>query len=276
MAHAQRWFIPLAQQILLHHNSAKRTVFIGLNGCQGSGKSTLTDFLKEFIQHITPLNVATLSLDDFYLSRSQRRDLSVKIHPLLSTRGVPGTHDTKNIEAVFCSLKKGELVEIPRFDKATDDPKPTSQWTKITDPVDIVIFEGWCWGVQPQTAADLIAPVNDLERLEDELGVWRSYVNTRLTLDYLPLYQYMTYWITLRAPSFKQVLDWRIEQEHKLHQTVAGSSAKKGLMTDKQISRFIQFYQRLTEVALEQNQYPWDWVIKLDNQRNILSSGSIK
>ena len=31
--------------------------------------------------------------DDFYLTQAQRQDLAQQIHPLLKSRGVPGTHD---------------------------------------------------------------------------------------------------------------------------------------------------------------------------------------
>ena len=35
----------------------------------------------------------TFSMDDLYLGRAARVDLARRIHPLLATRGVPGTHD---------------------------------------------------------------------------------------------------------------------------------------------------------------------------------------
>ena len=39
------------------------------------------------------MRCARLSLDDFYLTRAQREELARTQHPLLRTRGVPGTHD---------------------------------------------------------------------------------------------------------------------------------------------------------------------------------------
>ena len=114
---ALKWFTPLSQQIIKHHNGANRPVFIGVNGCQGSGKSTLCDYLKWTIESQSPLKVVSLSLDDFYLSRSERLALSVKIHPLFETRGVPGTHDTALLQTVLSSLQNQTDVSIPRFDK---------------------------------------------------------------------------------------------------------------------------------------------------------------
>ena len=34
-----------------------------------------------------------LSLDDLYLPKAERLRLARDVHPLLATRGVPGTHD---------------------------------------------------------------------------------------------------------------------------------------------------------------------------------------
>ena len=36
-----------------------------------------------------------LSIDDYYYSKIDRYNISQQIHPLLMTRGVPGTHDIK-------------------------------------------------------------------------------------------------------------------------------------------------------------------------------------
>src|SRR5690606_41264080 len=39
------------------------------------------------------LRVAIISLDDVYLTHDARQHLAATVHPLLQTRGVPGTHD---------------------------------------------------------------------------------------------------------------------------------------------------------------------------------------
>ncbi len=65
---------------------------IGIAGAQGSGKSTLVRDLAERLAG-DGLRVATLSLDDLYLTRAVRQDLAARVHPLFATRGVPGTHD---------------------------------------------------------------------------------------------------------------------------------------------------------------------------------------
>ncbi|MBA6365599.1 kinase, partial [Colwellia sp. BRX8-8] len=40
---------PLAERILGQFKKHNTPYFVGINGCQGSGKSTLTDFLAEYL-----------------------------------------------------------------------------------------------------------------------------------------------------------------------------------------------------------------------------------
>lgn len=268
---AQKWFIPMADTLALHSNGASGPVMLGLNGCQGSGKSTLASFLYDYLTEQHQLNVCCLSLDDFYYSHSHRLDLSVKVHPLFQVRGVPGTHDTSVMKSVLASLKEGSgEVIVPRFNKATDDPFPPEKWSKISLPVDVVIFEGWCWGVDHQPKSALVDPVNALEKEEDELGVWRSQVNEQLRLCYEPLYAYMDYWCMFKAPSFQVVHQWRTEQEARLAASLQGQDTTR-LMNEQQIKRFVSYYQRLTEYGLETLPNKCDWIFCLDEKRHIVS-----
>ncbi|WP_026374999.1 kinase [Aestuariibacter salexigens] len=268
---AQNWYNPLIDNILLHHDDAKRPFCVGINGCQGSGKSTLSDYLCEKLQAEHGLNVAVLSLDDFYLSKEQRAALAIKVHPMLSTRGVPGTHSVSLIEKTLDRLSEYGTASIPRFNKANDDPFPVTQWPTMNTPVDIVLFEGWCWGVAPQTEQQLIAPVNQLEEHNDALGVWRHFVNQQLNQFYQPLYQRMDYWLMLKSPSFDCVFNWRCEQEQKLALKMKDKGAT-ALMSDAQIATFIQYYQRLTEHALATLPARCNCVLELDAQRNIVNA----
>lgn len=264
---AQKWFIPLAEDLAMHYNSAIKPYFVGINGCQGSGKSTLCDFLVYYLSQHKGLNVVSLSLDDFYFDQSHRNALAVKVHPLLATRGVPGTHNTPLALKTFDQLGQYGTASIPRFNKATDNPYSVIEWPVVNTPVDIVLMEGWCWGVMPQEETALSTPVNTLEKQEDPLGIWSRYVNRQLTEHYLPLYERMQCWIMLKAPSFDQVYQWRTEQEHKLAARVG--SDHPGIMTDQQIARFIQHYQRLTEHGLSTLPARCDYVFHLDAQRQI-------
>ena len=83
---------PLAEDIASHVPAGG--LVVGICGAQGSGKSTLTAVLRKLLE-MRGLRVASLSLDDLYLTRGERRELAARIHPLLATRGVPGTHDVE-------------------------------------------------------------------------------------------------------------------------------------------------------------------------------------
>ena len=209
----------------------------------------------------------TVSLDDFYLSKQHRKQLAENIHPLLKTRGVPGTHDTRLAEQTFNALGNGSKVALPRFNKAVDDPFPMESWPVISAPVDIVLMEGWCWGVDAQNERQLATPVNSLEAEEDPNGTWRGFVNNKIASEYESLYDFMQYWVMLKGPSFEHVYNWRCEQEHKLAMKTAQTGA--GIMTDEQILRFIQHYQRLTEHAFTTLPEKCNQVLELDENRVI-------
>jgi D-glycerate 3-kinase len=270
-AAAQTYFVPLAENIALHHKRAKSTFYVGINGCQGSGKSTLAAFLHDYLSETKQLNVVVLSLDDFYLSQAAREQLANTVHPLFKTRGVPGTHDISLMRKVLSDLSAQNVdLALPRFNKALDNPFAADYWPRIQSPVDIVIFEGWCWGVTAQHQRELVPPVNALEYNEDKDAVWRDYVNQQLARHYQPLYAYMQHWIMFQAPSFAEVFAWRAEQERKLA-TVTPCDQVSHVMDETQIARFIQFYQRLTEHALRTLPAHCHDVFVLNNRREILT-----
>ena len=268
---AEDYFIPLAEEIKLHQLSAKTTYFVGINGSQGSGKSTLSAFIKDYLTETYGMNVVVMSLDDFYLSRIERQIIATDVHPLFTTRGVPGTHNMHLAKSVMHNLKHQQPTTIPRFNKATDNPHPASYWTKVSSAVDIVIFEGWCWGVEPQTPEQLTQPVNGLEAIEDDNAAWRNHVNLQLSLHYKPLYSWMNKWVMLKAPCFEDIYAWRLEQEQKLIAATANNDKNnnQGIMDEQQVQRFIEHYQRLTEHALDTLPNTSDHVFELNHERAI-------
>ena len=90
---ALEWFLPLKDQIIAKLRSQVSTLkVVGINGAQGTGKSTLAKLLQRLIS-ADGFNVVNLSIDEFYYAGKKREALSRSIHPLLRSRGVPGTHD---------------------------------------------------------------------------------------------------------------------------------------------------------------------------------------
>lgn len=250
--HAKKWFDPLAVSLVKFQADAGAPVLVAVNGCQGSGKSTLADYLVASLSSSHNVSVVALSLDDFYYTHAQRVDLAQTVHPLLLTRGVPGTHDMRLLNATLDGLMGGSeqsATSIPRFDKARDDRRAESEWDSVKSPVDIVIIEGWCVGALAQSERQLVEPVNALEAEEDQYGQWRSHVNQILAEQFPPLYRRVHQWVMLQAPSFDGVYRWRLEQERKLVDSLPPSSALK-LMSDAEIARFIQYYQRITKQCL--------------------------
>jgi D-glycerate 3-kinase len=264
---AQKWFTPLCERLLKHQEGASKPFVVGINGCQGSGKSTLTSFIEAFLTSVHGKRVVSLSIDDFYLDQSQRNALAIKVHPLLKTRGVPGTHDTTLALTTLRQLDSGQPTALPRFNKATDNPQPKAQWPVVSESPDFVILEGWCVGVPAQSADDVKRPINHLEEVDDPLGIWRSFVNTELAGEYQALFNKIDYSVMLKAPSFDCVYQWRLEQEHKLAASVQGKGA--GIMSDEEVANFVQHYQRITEHALDCLPDTCDTVFKLDSTRTI-------
>lgn len=279
LQHAQFWFDPLAGALALHQKGAGRAVLVAINGCQGSGKTTLCDYLRAVLEAEYGMQAVSLSLDDFYLTREERLRLAAEVHPLFATRGVPGTHDLGLLNRTLDGLlapRDSTPVAVPRFDKAVDDRRPPASWDTILPPVQLVLLEGWCLGARPQPAAQLAEAVNELERVEDPEGRWRVYVNEVLEREFLPLYQRVDQWVMLQAPSFACVHRWRLEQEQKLAATVTDSgpgAASGGLMSDAELVRFIQHYQRLTEDCLARLPELVHYLYTLDEERQI-SAGS--
>jgi D-glycerate 3-kinase len=244
---------PAAERIARRRRELGRPIVAGLCGTQGSGKSTMAAFLKVLLD-AQGLTTAVLSLDDIYLTLPQREQLARDVHPLLKTRGVPGTHDTGLGIALMDVLGDGPAeVSMPRFDKAQDTRADASTWPRVQAPVDVILFEGWCVGARPQDEAALAIPVNALERDEDKDGAWRRYVNDRLRTDYAALFGRIDILAMLQAPGFEAVFSWRSLQEEKLAAKVARERLTgTRVMTPDQIRRFLMFYQRITETILQE------------------------
>ncbi len=254
---------------LVQQRRDKQALFLGISGAQGTGKSTLADFLQLALEEGEGWHVANLSIDDFYLTKSERKRLSETVHPLLLTRGVPGTHDLRLLSTCIEQLRhldSGKKLSLPRFSKAHDDRAAADTWPAVTGPIDLIILEGWCVGSKPQAADVLSQPVNKLEHERDLTGEWRHFVNERLEKDYVDLFAELDILLFLQAPSFEVVYRWRLEQEEKL----AGKSSENriGIMSPAEIVNFIQHYERLTRANLHSLPLTADIVLELDDNHD--------
>lgn len=234
---------------------------VGLCGAQGSGKSTLARQVQADLEG-RGLATVILSLDDLYLTKARRNRLANEVHPLLATRGPPGTHDVALGADLLGRLKAGESVVLPVFDKIGDDRAPPEALRRA-GPADVVLFEGWCVGARPQPEVLLQAPINALERERDVDGRWRAFVNRALAEDYPALFAPIDRLVMLRAPGFEVVARWRLEQEAS---NLAGRSGGRA-MDEGEVGQFIQHYERLTRWMLEETPGRADLVLDLDAAR---------
>ena len=241
------YLIPLCFWIVNKRFNKSKTLMIGLSGGQGSGKTTISSLISMILKIYFNKKVFKISIDDFYKTRRERYDLSKNKHPLLKTRGVPGTHDIEMLLNFFNQLKNSKFKTflLPKFDKSIDDRCKKNRWYKIKTRPDVVILEGWCVGAKPQNKKQLNRPINILEKKEDISAKWRQYVNFQLKTKYKRLFSQLENIIYLKAPSFNLLRSWRIKQEKKLKKNIKKNVTSKA-MTNKEVLRFMMHYQRIT------------------------------
>ena len=241
------FLIPVSFWISKRTNK-KKPLMIGLAGGQGSGKTTISSILTLILKKYFKLKVFKVSIDDFYKTRKDRKLLSKNKHPLLMTRGVPGTHDIDLMLKFFKKVKSKSFknITIPKFNKAIDDRCKKSLWYKLKSKPDVVIFEGWCVGAKAQTNKQLKNPINSLERVHDQDIKWRSHVNNQLKTKYKTLFKQLDGLLYLKAKNFDILRNWRLKQERKLWiQTKSKKNLK--IMSSGDVTNFMQTYQRITQ-----------------------------
>lgn len=252
----------VAEALATARTLTPRTPVFAISGLQGSGKSTLAAQIAERAE-ADGLRVALLSLDDLYLTRDQRQRLARDVHPLLATRGPPGTHDVALGCRVLDALREGEGIALPRFDKLADDRVTDAGEIRQEGRVDLVLFEGWCVGAIAEDEAALAVPLNALERDEDADGRWRRYCNDALRRDYPALWSRIDALWFLQPPGFEIVRTWRWQQE----QAMVSRDPARGGMDRAQLDRFIQHYERTSRHLLATLPATADRVIRLDEAR---------
>ena len=102
-------YIPMSFWIENKCKEKGGTLFLGLSGGQGSGKTTTAEVLKIILKKFFKRKIHVSSIDDFYKTLKDRKKISNSIHPLFETRGVPGTHDINLIRKFFSYIKKKKI-----------------------------------------------------------------------------------------------------------------------------------------------------------------------
>ena len=234
-----------------------------ISGSQGVGKSTISNLLKLVIEKYYKKKVMLLSIDNYYLSKTQRFKLAKKIHPLLLTRGVPGTHNIKKLYQDINQFNKQKFpITIPYFDKINDD---IIKKRKIINNAQILLLEGWCCGSLPIKTKYLNQNVNQLESKYDKKNIWRKYYNSMLKSEYRKVFSMFNKKIYIQPPSFKYVLKWRSLQE----KNNAKKSNSKNFMNNNMLKKFIQHYEKITKWMMKTMPHEVDILIKIDKNQKI-------
>ncbi|RFU35818.1 hypothetical protein B7463_g532, partial [Scytalidium lignicola] len=245
-----------------HHPSSP--FFIGLNGVQGAGKTTLVSALSNTLRTQEHLETLVVSIDDFYLPHKAQETLARehKDNPLVQHRGEPGTHDVAFLKSFFEALRDGKETKVPIYDKSAfqgqGDRVSEDKWQVVNAPsqprIRVVIFEGWCVGFRAistaevkikqdvaKVAAGTSTQVKTLQknRLEDLL-----FVNEKLRA-YDTITDMFDAFIHIDAEETGYVYEWRLQQEAALRK-------ERGTgMTDEQVIRFVDGYYPAYELYTE-------------------------
>ena len=228
-----------------------QTAIAGIQGGQGTGKSTLARYLACRLR-AEGRRVVSFSIDDFYTSDADRRQLAAQ-HPGNSyyqlPRGMPGTHRTALLHASLAALKVGKDVDLPVFDKSAHQGRGdiSPRVVPVRERQDLVLFEGWCTGIPTTSTEELTAlcqrlgltdlwPLPPAEHTDAVLAQLGAYQPAWALIDFLIM-------LLPDSPLLNET--WRLEQERDLI-----ARAGTGL-TGEQIREMVRHFTPLTCLCYE-------------------------
>ena len=257
----KKFILPIVEDI----NYSPYNKFL-LSGSQGVGKTTLLKLIKIIIKKKFNKKILSISLDDFYFDKKEREKISKNKHPLLKTRGVPGTHDIEYLLQTIKRFNESKYpIKLPLFDKLSDSRKKKQKLIKTK--CDILILEGWCVGCPPISRKYLMSNINTLERQFDTNGKWREYYSKQIKTKYSKVFGKFNSVIYFKTPSFAHVLRWRIKQENHLRKL--NIKHKSSGMSPKEIVNFVQHYEKITKWMLKIMPHLANIVLYVDKDQKI-------
>ncbi|KAG0147892.1 hypothetical protein CROQUDRAFT_42095 [Cronartium quercuum f. sp. fusiforme G11] len=245
-------------------SSTIRPLFVGLQGCQGIGKTTITENISKKLRNDPyNLNVLTISLDDLYLTRSSQIELEINRpnNDLLKGRGLAGTHDLPKMIELFKSLETinqmtiPRIIKIPKYDKSAynglGDREKELKIYEFNNKLDIIILEGWMTGFEPistnqlkqkyeESNQDFNKSINYVKGQKfDNL----SQINNLLIPYQNEIWNKLDLLIKFKPSDLNYVYPWRLEQE----ETMKSKNGGKG-MTEEEVKSFISRYMTSYEL----------------------------
>jgi D-glycerate 3-kinase len=242
--------VPLVRDMLHAHTKGKTTI-VGVQGGQGTGKTTLVTFLRDGLRAMG-YRVSNFSIDDFYTSYKKRQQLA-RAYPhnpfYAIPRGMPGTHRVRLLLSVLRKAKAGKPFTIPQFDKSLHRAAGDvlKKRIRITEPQDFILFEGWCLGIPAVSSKEFVAYCMKgkipLRTLDPELNYHK--VVLKFITRYQAIWKLIDYMIMLKPTSQRLHGRWRYQQEVELKKRTGRG------MTRKEIEQFVAVYQPFTYLCYQ-------------------------
>jgi D-glycerate 3-kinase len=235
---------PLVRTIRKLQRSCE-TVIVGIQGGQGTGKTTLAKYLATRLSK-KGSRVVSFSIDDFYTTYKARKRLSEKHsdNPFYRLpRGMPGTHRTSALHAALSCLKNGTDVDLPVFDKSLHHGHGdrADRVVTVRGKQDVVLFEGWCIGM-PEVTLDELIQACGRQRLSDlaPLPASEHLDAVLFHLDkYQRLWRLIDFLVTLVPDSLALHERWRLAQEKDLIARTGAGMSEEAVRT--MVRRFLPF-----------------------------------
>jgi len=212
---SQNFFTEIVVPLTSFFNSLEnrsKPYFICFTGGQGSGKTTLSEFVQLVLKEGCKKRSIGFSIDDIYKTPEEREYLAKSIHPLCKVRGVPGTHDIElglNTLDSLVEANNSSLTSIPSFSKPLDRHLPKDSWPIYEGKPDFIFFDAWCGGAKPVATENWKPPMNTLEKEEDPEGIWSKWSNDELAGDYQALFNRFDLLLMIKVPSMEHVYESR-------------------------------------------------------------------